>query len=352
MPFTKVNSPLIPAERIQELVQLEPAFLITLLALGTLFVYRFFLRDLSVERHRNLTLQFRNLGYHLTTATVLFSAYFSIRFISEGSQPLERLTPYLGLIALIQEAVVAIKTARIYVFQYLYFSHMRVAFPLLLVNIFSLLLTLAFFGWLASAIFNVRIAPLMATSAVFSLVLGLALQDTIGNLFAGVALQFDKPYEIGDWITVNNGNQTWTGQVHEISWRATVLHGFADEAITIPNKTMSQAQISNYAAKQRPFARSQIFRISFDISPEIVKRALLEAANQVKGIRKDIQPIVIIAETTESWISYKFVYYIENFGLQYFIADEIIEASLFQLKQRGISLASPRMTVLRDHSSA
>lgn len=344
----KVSTGIIPSERIHDLLQLEPALLVVVFAIGTLIVYRIFLRGVSTERHRNLKVQFKNLGFHLIGGTLLFSAYFGIHYISEGSQPLERITTYIGLIALIQEAVIAIKTARLYIFEYLYFRHMKVAFPLLLVNIFSLLLTLAFTGWLASAVFNIRIAPLMATSAAFSLVFGLALQDTIGNLFAGVALQFDKPYEIGDWISVNNGGQHWVGQVHEISWRATVLHGFSDEAITIPNKIMSQAQIANYAAKHRPFARSQIFRLPFDSSPTEVKRALLDAAYQVKGIRRDIAPMVIIFETAESWISYKLIYYLENFGTQYIVGDEIIEAALLQLKQRGISLAVPRMSLVRD----
>lgn len=344
----KPNAALIPAERIEELLQIEPGLVIAVLALGTLIVYKIFLGSLSQERHRYLKVQFKNLGLHLLGGAFLFTTYFGFHYLSEGNQPLERITTYIGLIALIQEAVVVIKTARLYVFEYLYFSHMKVAFPLLLVNIFSLLLTLAFFAWLASSVFNVRVAPLMATSAAFSIVLGLALQDTIGNLFAGIALQFDKPYEIGDWISVNNGSQYWIGQVHEISWRATVLHGFSDESITIPNKIMSQAQIANYAARHRPFARSQVFRLPFDSPPSEVKKALLDAAYRVKGIHRDIAPVVIIFETAESWVSYKLIYYLENFGTQYLVGDEIIEASLEELKQRGLSLANPRMTLVRD----
>ena len=346
----KASQPLLPAERIQELLQLEPALLIAVLALGTLVFYKIFLRTLSAERHLKIKVQFTNLAYHFTAGSILFATYFGLHYAGESQPTVERIATYVGLIALIQEAVVAIKTCRLIIFEYLYFSHMRVPFPLLLVNIFTLLLTLLFSGWLASAVFSVQIAPLMATSAVLSLVMGLALQDTIGNLFAGVALQFDKPYEIDDWIEVQNGGQRWIGQVHEISWRATVLHGMGDETLTIPNKIMSQAQISNFAAKQKPFIRSQMFRLPFESPPTEVKRALLDAAYAVKGIRRDVAPIVFIWETSESWVLYKLIYYIENFGSQYLVADEINESALEQLRKRGLFLASPRIALVRQNA--
>ena len=117
--------------------------------------------------------------------------------------------------------------------------------------------------WIGAEIFNIRLTPILATSAIFSLVLGLALQDTLGNLFAGVALQFDKPYEIGDWIEIQSSGQKWIGQVYEISWRATVLIASTEESITVPNRIVAQAQIANYSTKYRPITRSQLFRLPF-----------------------------------------------------------------------------------------
>ena len=58
------------------------------------------------------------------------------------------------------------------------------------------------------------LSPLLATSAVLSIVLGLALQDTLGNFFAGVSLHIDEPYQIGDAIRVDG----MLGQVESVSW--------------------------------------------------------------------------------------------------------------------------------------
>jgi len=129
----------------------------------------------------------------------------------------ERIAAYLGLATLIAGAIVFVKVCRILLFEYLFIGHMKEGVPLLIVNLFTLVISIGIVGWFATELFGVKLGPLLATSAVFSLILGLALQDTLGNLFAGVALQLDKPYEIGDWIEVNNGGATWVGQVEEIS---------------------------------------------------------------------------------------------------------------------------------------
>ena len=156
---------------------------------------------------------------------------------------------------------------------------MKEGVPVLLVNLFTLVLTTSLFAWLASEIFNLRIMPLVATSAAISLVVGLAIQDTLGNLFAGVALQFDKPYEIGDWVEIEsaNGSHKWTGQIREISWRATVLTGFMNETVTIPNRVVSQSQIANFSNKGHPAIRRQIYRIPHGASDEKVRNALIRS---------------------------------------------------------------------------
>ncbi|MCM2277092.1 MAG: mechanosensitive ion channel family protein [Oligoflexia bacterium] len=340
----KLSQSLIPLERVQALVQLEAALVVVGLALGSWLVYKLLLRDTSPERHRNLTQQFRNLGYHLLFGTIYAAAYWGVSQIADTNPALLRLTSYLGLITLVQGALIFVKVSRILVFEYLFLSHMKVAVPLLLVNLCTLLLTVFLAGWLITDIFNVRLAPLLATSAIFSVVLGLALQDTLGNLFAGVALQIDKPYEIGDWIEIQNPGQRWLGQVQEISWRATVLYGIGDESITVPNRVMAQSHITNYAARVRPIFRSQVFRLPFDVSIAKAKEIMLQAARSVPGVSKD-RTLILAAETTESWISFKVIYSLTDFGAQLVIADKVVTAVVEALHQNGIKLATQKVEI-------
>jgi len=335
----------VPVEKIESMVQLEPALVIIGLALGAWLGYKLLLRGISEERHRNLRRLFQNLSFHLLMMCGLFLSYYLITHFAPEEDAYERVGTYVGLFTLIFGATAFVKTARILLFEYLFLSHMRVAVPLLLVNIFSLLLSITTTGWVITEIFNIRLAPLLATSAIFSLVLGLALQDTLGNLFAGVAIQFDKPYELGDWVEVHNGGQKWVGQVNEVSWRATVLIGLGDEAITIPNRIMGQAQISNFSLKTRPIIRSQSFRLSYGTDLAKARQHLERAALGVPEVRKNPAPLVILSEAGESWITAKLVYFIDNYGSQFLIGDRVITAALRELDDAGIALATPRLTV-------
>jgi small-conductance mechanosensitive channel len=341
----KLAQPWIPVGKIEELVQLEPALLIMGLCLGAWLAYKLLLRRASEDRHRNLKALFHNLWLHAIAGAVLFVVYYALARLGgdSGTSARVRVQSYVGLLLLFEGATVFVKVCRILVFEYLFLSHMRVAVPLLLVNLFTLLLSMFLSGWMLTEIFSVRLAPLLATSAIFSLVLGLALQDTLGHLFAGVALQFDKPYEIGDWIEIQNGAQKWVGQVEDISWRATTLIGLSDEFITVPNRVMAAAQVSNFSLKGKPFVRSQLFRVGFQHSPKQVREVLLRAAGACTLTHPGAKPFVIVTETTESWVAYKLIYFVSNYGSQFVIGDEVIRTSLEHLERAGIELASPRL---------
>lgn len=338
----------LPSDRINAALQIEPILFVLLSAITSFLLYKLFLRGVSPERHRNLRLQFKNLFFHSLLCLTFFGVFVSSREASEISTTYARLSPYFGLAAIIWAAVVFVKTCRIFIFEYLFFRNMTVGVPLLLVNIFTLVLSLILGIWLLNAIFSLRLMPLVATSAVFSIVLGLALQETLGNLFSGIALQLDKPYSIGDWIEIFNGGQKLTGLVTEITWRATVLLSITDEIITIPNRVVSQSQVNNYAAKTGPIIRSQVFRVPYGSSIKKTKHILLKSIETIKGIRKLPEPIVLVTESAESWITLKLIYYIDDFGRQFLITDDVLTSALDALNSEKIYLAPPKLVVVKE----
>ena len=318
-------------------------------ALSSWLFYRLFLKNVSDERHKNLRGLFRNLLLHSVNAMAVCVGYWMLAHLTTPPVVAMWIVPYLGLFALLWGCVVLVKTCRIFAFEYLFLSNMHVGVPLIIVNLLTVTLSIIIGTWILSAVFEFRLAPLLATSAIFSIVLGLALQDTLGNLMAGIALQLDKPYELGDWIEVTNtsSNQKFIGQVHEITWRSTIMINTTEEWVTVPNRTMAQAEISNFAAKVRPFIRSQIFRIPFGQSREKVKEALLAAAAQVPSVRRLPAPLVLMTETTESWIVFKLIYYIDDYGRQFIIGDEVIARSLTALEMAGIPIAPHRVELTK-----
>ena len=214
--------------RVQTFIQPELLHITFGMAACAWIVYRLFLKQINTDRHKNLRALFRNLVVHLAVFLILFGAYSASKGFVEDNKSLERIAVYLGFLTLFWALLAIVKSSRILLFEYLFFRHMKVAVPVLIVNIYTLMISFGLLFWVATEVFEVRLTPLLATSAFFSVVVGLALQDTLGNLFAGVSLQFDKPYEIGDWIEIQNAGQKYIGEVREISWRATLLLGFAD----------------------------------------------------------------------------------------------------------------------------
>lgn len=346
------NPALIPLARIESILFLEPALVLVALALSAWLIYKLFLRAASAERHRNLKRHFLNMLAHLIVFGTLFTGYsVAVRAVERGHLPNELLASYIGLAALISGAIVFVKISRIFMFEYLFLGHMREGVPLLIVNLVALLLSVGIAGWFATEIFGIKLGPVVATSAVFSLILGLALQDTLGNLFAGVALQLDKPYEIGDWIEVSQSGQIWVGKVEEITWRATTLIGFFDEFINLPNRLMSASEISNFSARGVPIWRGQSFRVPYVADLNTTKEIITRAVTKTIGVRTSPAPYVWIRETTESWLLFRCSYTIDDYSQQYKIGSSVITAAVDALKEAGLAAAANRIQLVPEPES-
>lgn len=333
------------------MIQLEPALVLVGLSIFAWLIYRIFMRKVSTSRHTNLRNLFFNLIAHLGIFGILFTIYTIAQRGVDLGDPNQRLASYVGLSAMISGSIVFVKVSRIFMFEYLFLGHMKEGVPVLIVNLFSLLLSIGIAGWFATEIFGVRLAPVLATSAVFSLILGLALQDTLGNLFAGVALQLDKPYAIGDWIEIVQNGQTHIGQVEEITWRATTLIGLHDELLILPNRLMGTAEISNFTARNAPIWRVQSFRVPYTSDLATVKGLIATAVAKVDGVRKAPAPVVWIRETTESWLVFRCSYTIDDYPRQFGIGSSVISEVVEALKKNGHASAAQRVQIVADSGS-
>ncbi len=335
----------IPVEKIQILIQFEAfAVLWILLPLSFLF-YKLFLKKITEKRHANLRGRFtRTMTYLIiTTALALFYWFVAKKFYPIGAS-------YLSLVALGFGVISLVKIAQIIVYMYLFLMNMSVGVPRLIANMFTLAFTLVIVSWLAADVFGFQLAAVLATSAVFSLVLGLALQDTLGNLFSGVALQIDRPFQIGDWVEIHTNSEKWNGQVQEISWRATTLMGFADELILIPNRLIAQSQLLNFSHLQRPARLNQMFRFRFDVPIALARQSLLDGLKNVPEILNDPPPRTLITEVSESWVTIKVFYSLKDYGTRYRTGDVVITQIMEQIRKNKLSLATPVMNIIRSDS--
>ncbi len=118
------------------------------------------------------------------------------------------------------------------------------------------------------------VTALVATSAVTSLVLGLALQPILGNFFAGLVISIEKPFRINDWIKVGEHE----GRVVAITWRTTHLRTRDNDNLVIPNSKMADERVLNYYYPH-PVHREKVrVGVHYDEPPYRVRRVLLDCA--------------------------------------------------------------------------
>lgn len=284
----------------------------------------------------------------LRSALVVSSALWLVgQALLRGSAP-DALVSGVLFVSVVAWLNTALRIARAFVLQWLFFHSEREGVPLVLVDLFTLVASLTLLGALLHAAFLIEVTSLLATSAVASVVLGLALQDTLGHLFAGISLQLDRPFRLGDWVEVRSGTERVSGQVLEVSWRATLLLALGEELITVPNKTMAQGLVSNFSGRERPFVRGHTFRLPLDVDVELAKRLLTEAARETAGIAAEPAPVPLVLETTESWLSVKMISFVTDYGNQFAIGDAYQTRALALLASHGIQLASARLEVVRS----
>lgn len=338
-----MNERFLQTQKLYQIVDFEIFTVIVFLALVSFLFYRFLLRNVSPERHHNIKAHLKLLIRYFLIFGISFLLY---SLLAEATDSYFRpLLPYIALFTFAIGAFCFVRTCHLLVLQYLFLSSMRSGVPLLLVNIFSLLLSIIIIFWTVGNIFGVQLTPLLATSAAFSIILGLALQDTLGNLFAGISIQMDKTFEIGNWLEVMNGSNKIVGQVKELSWRSTVLVGFADELITLPNKLIASCQISNFSPEGSPILRSQTLKFRHDVNIASALKHLEEAAKEVPEVRSSPAPSAFVLEATELGVVIKLIYFIDNYGRQYSIGDQVLSKALNLLQQNGMYIAKPSLEV-------
>jgi small-conductance mechanosensitive channel/CRP-like cAMP-binding protein len=195
---------------------------------------------------------------------------------------------------------------------------------------------------LLRASFGVDVAALVATSAALSIVLGLALQETLANLFAGLALMLERPFQAGDWIQMGN----LIGQVQQVSWRAVRLQLMRQEDyLIVPNSVVAKSQIVNMS-QPRP-VHGHVVEVNAPSSepPDRVRRVLLEAVTEVRGVLREPPPRARITRIDPPRVVYQLVYYLDDYPRIDDLQGEVLSRAWYAFRRNGIAQPYPARDV-------
>jgi small-conductance mechanosensitive channel/CRP-like cAMP-binding protein len=185
------------------------------------------------------------------------------------------------------------------------------------------------------------VSPLIGALGVGGVVLGFALQETLSNFFAGLALLLEKPFSQGDWIKIGDKVE---GSVEHITWRATKIRTRDSDYQIFPNSVVAKEVIVNFRQPTRLHAVRIPIGTSYDDPPDVVKRTLLEIAASVPEVMREPAPIVYLRAYADFSINYELKCFIEDYDRRPLIEDEILQRIWYAFRRVGIEIPFPIQT--------
>lgn len=174
--------------------------------------------------------------------------------------------------------------------------------PGLLLDVLRIFLVLVASAFVASEIWAVDLGSLLAALGVGSVVLGLALQDTLSGLFAGVSLLSGRQFKEGDWIEFGEAS----GKIVKMDWRSVTIETLDDERLmVIPNSALSSGVFTILSSASRTFGQNLTVSFSYESPPARVMEAIEQAIFSVDCILRDPPHDIDLMETTDTGIAYE-----------------------------------------------
>ena len=203
-----------------------------------------------------------------------------------------------------------------------------------------LLIATALFTGL-SLFYGVTLPGLLAGSGLIALVLGLALQDTLGNIFAGLGLQAGKAFRVGDWLILEGKHV----EVVEVNWRSTRLRNLDAASFDIPNNQLAKATIVNLYNPTPIHAARASVSIEYAVPPNQVKEALIRAALAAPGVLPHPAPTAFLMSFDDSGIHYELKYWVDDARLFPITSDAVRTIIWYELGRRNIPFSYPTRIV-------
>ena len=186
-----------------------------------------------------------------------------------------------------------------------------------------------------------NLVGLLTTSAVLTAVIGLALQEPIGNMFAGLSLQLDRTISVGDYIKFADQ----IGRVDKISFRATTMTTRDFDTVTIPNRWFMQHEVINFS---RPTSRHRMWcdvSFAYEHPPNDVKRVLTDAIAGCPDVLTDPPPTAVLRSFGDSAINYVLLYWITDFARDVHIDSDVRTRIWYAARRSGLEIPYPTRTV-------
>lgn len=220
--------------------------------------------------------------------------------------------------------------------------------PSLMRDIFSLVLYITAFAVILKYHFEtLSFGALLSGSALLGVILGLALQDTLGNLFSGISLHADKPFQVGDVITVGKN----TGVLMASTWRAVKIKTFSNHIVLVSNSVIAKEAIE-VCPQNGSNARVVTFSAAYTDSPVKVIHVVREVVRECDNVIRYMTPNVRIRNLGDSAVDYEVKYWLIDYA-RHNDTDALVRQRIwYAFRRSGLTFAFPVRTVHIEQTPA
>jgi small-conductance mechanosensitive channel len=210
-------------------------------------------------------------------------------------------------------------------------------------TIFKDLLMFALWGIVVGVVlytdFGVQPLSILTTTTVVAAVVGLALQETLSNIFSGLTLQLSKPFLPGDWVKAGD----FIGRVRGINWRTTTIVTRANERLDIPNATIGKEVLVNYAEDE--ICDEISIGISYNVPPNRVREVIVKVLHDLPHVLPHRTPLVLPWEYGDSAIRYRVKYWISDYTFLEQVHAEAMSSLWYALRRHRMEIPFPIRTL-------
>jgi small-conductance mechanosensitive channel/CRP-like cAMP-binding protein len=189
---------------------------------------------------------------------------------------------------------------------------------------------------------KIQITPLLATSAVITIVAGFALQNILGDLFAGLALNFDESLHIGDWIQIG----AIEGRIEQLRWRSMKIRNREGFLVLVPNQSASKETVTVLGGSGAQTSVRLSIGVSYDNPPDQVMALIRQKITQIDVVIPEAPVQVWISSFEDFAITYTIRFQIKDPAQKDQVAGQLRHHLWYAFKRRGFVIPYPIRTLI------
>lgn len=187
--------------------------------------------------------------------------------------------------------------------------------------------------------FGFQPLSILTTTTAATVVLGLAAQESLGQIFNGLMLQVSKPFQPGDWVK----SGVHIGRVRGIGWRSTTIITRHNEQIEVPNTTIGKEVLINYG--ESTIASEVSVGLSYDVPPNRAREVIRRVLHGIPNVLRDPAPEILPWEYQDFAVNYRIKYWMSDYATEERVHAELVTSLWYALRRNGMEIPFPIRTL-------